>query len=1158
MRKYFVALCFILCSICTFFTAEAQPSLEVFGQNRIQYRKFDWKFYDATNFKIYHYDRSGKELARYVAEQAERDLAAIEKSSGNLFSDKLSIILYNSYDDFMQSNIGLNSELQMQNNNPAGTVSIVGDKLTIYFTGNHADLKRQLRQGMSQVVMEHLMFGDNFKEIVRNAVLLDLPKWVTAGYVDFIVDGWTPNDENEWKNVVFSKQKIYFNEVANEYPKLAGKAFWKYIATKYGDNQVRNFLYNIQLKGSANKASKVTLNEKLKRTFDSVIVFYKEKYIQEEALFGTIDSLGAYNYLAVPVDESELRNIMVSPRGFDIAFTKWKHGEYEVIIEKTITENGKNKKVQNVLLSGGVKNYNEDADPNYPLMAWSNTGFKLGIIYKNKNNIRIKVFNSVEGSMKEFRVPARRFDRVTGFSFMEDDDMIILSAVKNGQSDLFELRLKGARLKQITDDAWDDKDPVFVSGGSRRGIVFLSNRPLPFINIKPLPNELPTGMMNAYFYSTTTKSYELLQLSRNLKGTISQIIPYGSDHFSYLSDKNGIKNRFVVLFARNSKNQDSAYAVPVTNYPRSILYQQYNAASGKVAEVIQLNKKYFIFFKKIEIPDANHDLQLAKLPFIDGIVKPKLSSTIDSVNVVEESSLFNAGLEAQKKQNIEIEDGTYFQTEFSRNKTVKSQDSTNLTPDADAEKLAKALEIKKNSQADSLVVNSINENLIADVNQVEIDEKRIMYVDSTFISMRSRPYYLSFRPDFVSLRLDNSVIFNRYQSYTNSAGQFQNPNLSGMLTVKLFDKMEDYRFTGGIMVPANFSGSTYFLQFENFRKRIDWGLIFLREDNRMSYNFAVNSSLALIQVPGKTASNILQGSVSLPLDKVKGFHFYQGLRQDKMILKAQDPYGLALPNIQEIWTMSRLEYVYDNTRNPAMNIWNGMRYKFFGEYLYKLYTDNDVYSLGEGSDFVKKGGFYNVGMDMRYYHKIYKNFIAAVRLAGAHSGGNQQIVYFLGGKENALNPKSEPALPPSGKNNYAFQSLAGNLRGYHQNARNGNTYAVLNTELRMPIISTFFKRPVQSTILNNLQATAFLDVGSAWEGLLPTEQNRSRNYVLTWPPNLGSPPVTVQIPNNKNNGLALGYGLGMRTLLFGYFVASDFALNIEGDFRWYISFGIDF
>src|SRR5690606_7389661 len=196
-------------------------------------------------------------------------------------------------------------------------------------------------------------------------------------------------------------------------------------------------------------------------------------------------------------------------------------------------------------------------------------------------------------------VPANRFDRITGFTFMEDDEKIVIAAIRRGQSDLFEYRLKGGRMTQITDDAWDDKEPVFVSGGARKGIVFLSNRPEPYINIRPLPNELPAGPSNVFFYNTTTESYDLLQLTRGVKGTITQAIPYGSEHFAYLSDNNGIRNRYVVLFARDVANQDSAYAVPVTNFSRSILYHQYNPASAKVADVIQYGQSLNVLFHKL-------------------------------------------------------------------------------------------------------------------------------------------------------------------------------------------------------------------------------------------------------------------------------------------------------------------------------------------------------------------------------------------------------------------------------------------------------------------------------------------------------------------------------------------------------------------------------
>lgn len=1158
-------LSYFLCFLLVFAgmtVVHAQTNVEVFGQNRVQSRRFEWKFYDAEHFKIYHYDRAGRELARYVAEQAEQDIAAIERRLGGLFPEKLNIMLYNSYDDFQQSNIGLNSELQLQNNNPAGTVNLVGDKLVIYFTGKHADLKRQLRQGMARVVMERLMFGENFREMVRNAVLLNLPPWATTGYIDYVVDGWTTDDDNDWKNTMMVPDKVHFDELADKNPRLAGKAFWKYIAIKYGENNVKNLLYLTQLKSSLNKALELTISQKLKDTYDSLVTFYRDRYEFEEQIFEPIDTSSLLTSIAVPGDEGVIRDITVSPRGGDVAYVKWRHGEYEVILEKTTIVAGLPKKETSVLLSGGVKNYQEYADPDYPLLSWNNTGFKLGIIFRQKNGLRIRVYNSIKAKIEAFKIPASRFDRITGFTFMEDDDMIILSAIRRGQSDLFEYRLKGGRTNQLTDDAWDDLMPVFVSGGSRKGVIFLSNRPEPYMNIRPLPNELPTGPVNAFFYNSTTKSYDLLQLTRVNKGSISQPIPYGADHFAYLSDLNGVRNRYVVMFARNARNQDSAYSVPITNFSRSILYHQYNPASGKIADIIQQQHAYKILFHKIELPAPDGDAKVRKpLPigFVDGVVNKK-NVVVTPVNLLEKG-------EVEKTDgHFTIKSGNNFQSEFARSSRLDPSDSAKVEPGPESNQLADMLTLNK--AADSTVappgktIHREGDGLQPKVANASgntdgaLNGKRILYVDSSFIDMRSQPYRLSFNPDFFSIKLDNSVIFNRYQSYDNTGGSYSNPSLAGMMTISLFDKMEDYRFTGGLRIPVNFSGLTYFIQFENFRRRVDWGLIFLRQETKYGFNFVVDPGMPVLTEPGKITTSILQGSVSYPLNKVNSFRLHFGLREDRMVIKAKDPIGLALPNTKQYWAMSRAEFVYDDTRNPTQNIWNGMRYKIFAEYMYKLYSNNVYGSSADTNITERKGGFYNVGFDFRSYHKIYKNFIAAIRVAGAHSGGTQKILYFLGGVDNSINPTFNNGLQPSGKNDYAFQALATNLRGYDQNARNGNTYAVLNAELRFPVLATLMRRPIQSAMLKNLQVVAFTDIGSAWEGLLPSPESFDRFYRVSLRGN--NPPVMVAIPNYSDNGIAVGYGAGARTTIFGYFARFDAAWNINKEFRWYLSIGTDF
>ncbi len=1138
----------------------AQTNMEVFGQNRVQYKRFTWKYFEAKHFKIYHYDRAGADLARYVAEQAEQDVTAVEDRLGGRFPDWLNIIIYNAYDDYQQSNIGFKPDGQLENNQ-AGTVDLVGDKLTIYFTGNHADLKLQLRRGIATVVMEHMMFGDNLREMVRNAVVLNLPPWLTEGYIGYVVEGWTSDADNTWKNLMAAPGKVYFDVIAEQYPELAGRAFWKYISEQYGDNNVKNLLYLTQLKGGLNAALKLSFSQKEKQVYDSVVAHYQKLYRFQSQLFQEPDTSRKIYTIDIPKDGSRIRDIMISPRGFDIAYVKWNNGEYQVILQKTAFREKENATA--VLLKGGVLNRKEKDDPDYPLLAWSNTGYKLGIIYNFKNRIRIKIYDAIKGKTLTYTTRATRFDRVLGFTFMEDDDMLLLSAIRKGKSDLFEYRLKGGRTTQLTDDVWDDLQPVFVSGGSRKGVVFLSNRPEPYINIQPLPNELPVKQLNAFFYNSTTKSMDLLPITRLAKGNITQVIPYGFDNFAFLSDRSGVSNRYAVLFGRDMHNMDSAYSVPVTNYENSILYQQYNPASGKVADVIQQGDQYVLYFRNVDLPPpaGNAAPQVPViLPQIDA-----LSETKSRILFFDENTI-GSKKDRKGKQDgmtnpgnwLHVQSGNSFQTEFEPTGSGLPQtDSGAIIINPASQQFAQKLSIK--NRADSLVVIESASGQVTYLDSLRQNERteRIVYVDSTYLQMRPQVYRLAFKPDFFSARIDNNIIFNRYQAYTGNGGQYSNPPLGGMFTASLIDKMEDYRFTGGIRVPIDFSSVTYLLQFQNLRRRVDWGLTFLKNDEKHNYRFMLGSAQGgtVVEEPGKTTLNMIQGDVSFPFDKVKSVRMQLGLREDRMIIKAQDPIGLALPSTKEYWVMSRVEFVHDDTKNPTLNIWNGLRFKLFAEYMYKLYSDNEYYRPAGGFDSTRLGGFYNLGLDLRYYKKIYRNFIGAVRVAGAHSGGNKQIMYILGGVDNPIRPNYSNAMPPSEKNTYAFQALETNLRGYPQNARNGNTFAVVNAELRFPVLGTLMRRPVRFTVLKHLQAVAFLDAGSAWEGILPNE-DRTRNRIAYWPDQY-NPVVTVHIPM-QTFGLAVGYGVGLRTMLFGYFIRADAAWNIERNFQFHISLGTDF
>ncbi len=1115
-----LSVVFFLCSVFIAQLANAQSYVEVFGQNRMQYRKFEWKYFDTKHFRVYHYDRAGRQLGRYVAEDAENSIGIIEKKLGGQFPHRFNIILYNSYDEYRQSNVGLKDESQVTGNSRAGTLNLVGDKLVVYFTGEHNDLHHQIRSGMARVVMERMVFGENFKKMVKNALLLNLPEWVTDGYIAFLVDGWDAKTNSQWKGLLDSRPNMGFYELAEDYPELAGKAFWKFVSEQYGNGTVKSLLYSMQQKSSINKAMKepANLGIKVTKAYDSCISFYKKVYTLDSMNQEAPDSTNGLISLKMPKDNTVIRNIRVSPRGSDIAYVAWKDGRYTVYTQKT-----SNEQQLSTIIEGGQKDLTEQTDPDYPMLAWSTTGYKLAILYRKGFQTHLRIYNSLKGKIENYVIPKNRFDRVLGMCFMQDDDKLVFSAIKKSQTDLYSFTIKGSKMANITDDAWDDVAPVFISGGSRTGILFLSNRPKPNMDVPLEVNELPTGPMNVFFYNTKTNSTELLQCTDNKTGRITQPIQYGLDNFAYLYDGNGINNKYVILFARNRKNKDSAYSMPITNYSTGIISQQYNLASGDVADVIQEKDKYRVYFHPLEMPGINTRIKELK-PTILSVEKPEPKGTVSSTRLPSQDGKYVEDLPEEPAQP-EIKGGNAFQSEFAD--TV--------------------------SRPKHKVKTKPNNIYNANIENVRTDSNMLAEItDSAYVKMKPAPYRLSFKPDFFSIKLDNSILFSQYQSIASNGGQYQNPSLGALTTLSLNELMENHRITAGFQLPINVSASAYFIQYQNFTKRLDWGLLFLRSQDKQTIPVGYTDSrgrIVLIQDQlFKSVTNMLQADFGYPLDRVRALRFHTALRQDKLVEKATDTLSLSynLPNSVNYTSLSRLEYVFDNTISPVINIMNGTRFKIYGEYIYGLNNGNK--------------GCYNLGFDIRNYQRLYKNFIIANRLAYAHSDGTSQVEYLLGGVDNWIAPQSSANASQQPGEQFGFQSMATPMRGYLQYARTGNNFAVLNTELRLPVLTTFLKRPIQSAILKNLQAIAFVDAGGAWNGFLPDASSSDTKYSFPGFGTQGPNNVFINFTVPNSGGLALGYGAGLRTSLFGYFVRLDAAWNLEGNKKpiVYFALGTDF
>ena len=205
-------LLLFLCLLMTKFIF-AQASWEQFGQNRVQYRTFDWNYFDSTNFRTFYYDQ-GKANARYALKMAESELQHIVYMMGGRLNKKLNIIIYNSFSDYRQTNIGRKNE--NINDANSGKIEIIGENIPVYFDGDHNHLKQQIIKGISSVIKDNMLFGDNIKEVVKNAIKMNLSEWYTLGYVSYISNEWTPEMQAEVSNLINQKAEANIRLAAIE------------------------------------------------------------------------------------------------------------------------------------------------------------------------------------------------------------------------------------------------------------------------------------------------------------------------------------------------------------------------------------------------------------------------------------------------------------------------------------------------------------------------------------------------------------------------------------------------------------------------------------------------------------------------------------------------------------------------------------------------------------------------------------------------------------------------------------------------------------------------------------------------------------------------------------------------------------------------------
>ncbi len=1105
-----IAAFFLLLS---FDWAAAQQAREIFGQNRIQYKNFEWKYLGSENFDVHFYGERRK-VAEEALQYLESEFDRITDLLGFYPYQKTKVFLYNSITDLQQSNIGLNHNRY----SAGGETEFVKPYVEIAHPGNLEEFKEELIFKMSDLLVNEMMFGGSLKDAFQNSVLLNLPEWFIEGTSYYVAKGWSEEMDDFARQLVKSKGINKALRLTGKDAALVGQSIWNYIVEKYGKSSINNILNYTRIIRNEEKSILITLGV----PFKQLMVDWKEYY-------GGLEKKVSQSY--VPMTDStrfskshrntlSYTTVKISPDGKKVAYAENDRGRFSVKVKSL--ENGK----ETVILNGGNRVIKQTVDYRVPLLSWSDAN-TLGVIGVNQGQYIFWLYDL--NTRTKLPRELDKFSNIRSFNFSNNGRLVVVSADFEGQNDLFLISSRRDRTKRLTNDKFDDLDPAFIPNSNT--VVFSSNRPSDSLhtNVKGLQKLSPN--YNLFLYNIDTTLNKLIRVTNTLsKDFHSRAI---NDHtFYYLSDQRGIVNLF------KFDSQTGIYS-QVTNFNSSIKDYDVNYENGMLATVLTQNLREDIFIDK----QFNFNRQV----FTPATRRKELQQA--------------RGLTERKKK------------EPAKATSIKDLINSRLKEKIDSTEIDLPKELpNKQEQKDTLGVSS---NQPVNTDNYSFDD--VTKKDSIPAKPKERPLNTDdyvFEEEAVKNRQPSETFLTRYMkaretsrvsgpfpytpkfSYENIVTSFVVDPLRGWsvrLETQMNDMLENYRIFGGLQTAFDFKSGDVYGEFQYLPYRVDFSVRFDRKV--IFWQTQRPQQDAADQESEKYSFQKLEFGLSYPISVRTRVTLKPFVGYTEFVDRGKaDPRALIAPVFRPTQTQfyggGRLEAVYDNSLTTGMNIIEGTRGKL------SLVNYN---ALGDS-----KKSFSQVSMDVRHYQKIYKEIIFAVRGYAGSFFGNSPKSYLLGGMDNwignsfnyngTLNPLV--SAPGAYNENLLFTEFATSLRGFDYGTLYGSSTALMNAELRVPLVRALSSGPITSNFFRNLQLTGFYDIGSSWTGAIPFDtQSDGRTREVK------SGPFVVEIKEYLNPWL-YSYGLGFRSMIFGYYLKFDLAWPVENytvkNPRPYITFGFDF
>ena len=460
--------------------ATASAHAQYFGQNKVQYRRYEWRTLRSDHFSVTFHGGLDS-LAIRVLDLAEKTNAVLTRRMAHRLGHRIPIVLYGSHNDFAQTNVI--PELIEQGT--GGFTEMFRNRVVLPFTGSYEDLRHVVVHELAHAFLFDMMYGGSAAQLMARQSFFSLPLWFAEGLSEYLSLGMEPNAEMFLRDGIIEGYLPPLELSGGYLVYKQGQSALSYLVERHGEDRLRELLRSIRRGGNFERAFQRAMGTTVPKFDEQWREWVRRQYWPTVAARQEPEQF-AGRLTDHRRDGSHLNTApAVSPQGDRIAYFSDRRQYTDVYVMSAIDGRVLRRVIR------GERSVKFEAIPSFrSSLSWAPDGRRLALTAKSGGRDAVYVVSVEDGRvLRRLRLDC---DALAYPAWSPAGDTLVVVGVRDGRSDLWLVDIASGAARRLTDDTWDEKEPCWTPDG--RTVTFSSDRLAPVV----LQPERRPGGFGAY------------------------------------------------------------------------------------------------------------------------------------------------------------------------------------------------------------------------------------------------------------------------------------------------------------------------------------------------------------------------------------------------------------------------------------------------------------------------------------------------------------------------------------------------------------------------------------------------------------------------------------------------------------------------------------